>query len=295
MKTLILPQAFLVVALITSTTGTSKADTLVGYNFNGLTGSVTDYDQNGNVTGTGEVAGAEVYVAPNTNDGSDYNSALVTASDLTRGSNYGNQVQNSGPPSYNGYFSENSFGIQPVNNSYSTVVSAPAVPGPAGSIEAGNYIQFEVSGNGGSLSLSGIDFGGGSQGNVDGSHLGLAYSTDGINFSTAGIDGGNNGIPIADYVGGTGGSSDPYLADVDLSGISALQNVTGPVYIDLFLLGVGGYQTGNFTTDWNGTPADLDDVTLLGSFDAAPEPSAWALMLGGLGLLIFWQRRNARA
>jgi hypothetical protein len=279
----------LATVLAASGAGLATADTLVGYNFNGLTGSVTDYKDDPPVfAGTGQVAGAEVYVAPNTNDGSDYNSSLLSASNLTRGLNYGNQLQNSGPPNYTGYFSQNSFGIQPVNNVFGTTVS--------GSISTNNYIQFEVTGLGGSLSLSGVDFGGGSQGNAAGSNLGFAYSTDGgLTFSTAGIPGGDNGIPIADYVSGAGDSGHPYVANVDLSSIAALQNVTGPIFLDFFTLGVGAYQTANFTSNWSGTAADLDDITLLGSFAATPEPSAWAMMLGGMGLLIFWQTRRAKS
>jgi len=287
----LIPKIVIMISLIGLGSGLSSGQVLVGYNFAGLTGTVTNTD-NSTIPPTvtsGQSGGAEVFVAPNTNDGSDYNSGTVIASNLTRGSNYGTQVQNQGPngtPPFSAYFSNNSLGIQPVNNTFGTAISS--------SIAAGDYAQFQVSGNGGSLSLSSVSFGGGSQ-DAD-LTLGFAYSTDGGNtFSTAGIDGGDNGIPIGDYISGNGSTGNPYLVTLNLNGISALQNVTGPVTLDFFTLDAGGYTTATLSSDSSGTPSNLDDITLNGTVSAVPEPSTWALILGGVGLLVFLQRRTRRA
>ena len=39
------------------------------------------------------------------------------------------------------------------------------------------------------------------------------------------------------------------------------------------------------------TAGNVDDIEV----DVVPEPGAWALMLGGLAMLIFWQRARRRS
>jgi fibronectin-binding autotransporter adhesin len=50
---------------------------------------------------------------------------------------------------------------------------------------------------------------------------------------------------------------------------------------------VGGYTTGFYNGSYLFVSGDNIEV------EVVPEPSAWALMLGGLALLVFWQRRKA--
>jgi hypothetical protein len=37
------------------------------------------------------------------------------------------------------------------------------------------------------------------------------------------------------------------------------------------------------------------EISFTGRVDVVPEPSTWAMLLGGLGLLAFWHRRVSRA
>ena len=52
-----------------------------------------------------------------------------------------------------------------------------------------------------------------------------------------------------------------------------------------------GYASGFYSGSYlfvNGDDIDVD-------VNVIPEPSAWALLLGGLGLLVFWHKRMRRA
>jgi hypothetical protein len=46
-------------------------------------------------------------------------------------------------------------------------------------------------------------------------------------------------------------------------------------------------------TYWTGTTDETEAFLL--EPQAVPEPSAWALFLSGVGLLVFWHRRSRRA
>ena len=49
------------------------------------------------------------------------------------------------------------------------------------------------------------------------------------------------------------------------------------------------YATNSFL--YLNTGSGFDDIEV----DVVPEPGTWAMMLGGLAVLLFWQRRRARA
>ena len=105
----------------------------------------------------------------------------------------------------------------------------------------------------------------------------------------------------------------PYLlvqagANTDYANLVTM-NPDGTLAIDGngYVVGVGtitSYNPFNITVTAQGsstnlvTPSNLQNLKLYlynGDLEVVPEPSTWALMIGGMGLLIIWRFRKQRA
>jgi fibronectin-binding autotransporter adhesin len=92
---------------------------------------------------------------------------------------------------------------------------------------------------------------------------------------------------------GTGGNGDGTLAGSQYSGLGTSGTVNG----NLVLTGLTLNFTGSEPPAWYSNSyvflvnsGGVDDIEV----EVVPEPSTWAMMLGGLGLLLCWQRRKNR-
>jgi autotransporter-associated beta strand protein len=100
-----------------------------------------------------------------------------------------------------------------------------------------------------------------------------------------GTDSAQMGASTSQYQGLTFGTSTGSLATglitpISFSSVSGGGNLTVNV--------PGGYTTSYLFLYQNSAGADDIEV------EVVPEPSTWAMMLGGLGVLLFWQRRKTR-
>jgi hypothetical protein len=114
----------------------------------------------------------------------------------------------------------------------------------------------------------------------------VQYSLDG--FATTGVD-------LGGFTGVTPQSgTNNYLGNPEsnnLSSVLALQNIAAGQTVTFRFY---GYNGAGFTDQGFGR-ASPNDLNLSGTLSAVPEPSTWAMMLGGLGILVWFQRRARRA
>ena len=102
-----------------------------------------------------------------------------------------------------------------------------------------------------------------------------------------------NTVNINDLTAGTGG----FLAGNYILVTSTTANAGGTDYAGLTLNGsnqiIGGLSlSSTFTSYYTGSYLYLDTTTGNIDLSVTPEPSSWALMLGGLALLVFYQRKR---
>jgi hypothetical protein len=146
----------------------------------------------------------------------------------------------------------------------------------------GKYVSFDLQATTGyALDLTSLQFYA-SISEAGSPQIDVMYSTDGFVTST---DLGS--AAISNNIMGTGTK-----LTLDLS---ALQNVTSDVSFRFYFYGAqNGYETtalGN-ANGATGIDSNGDGLVVFGSsVSTVPEPSTWALMIAGLGLLVFFSRR----
>jgi hypothetical protein len=102
---------------------------------------------------------------------------------------------------------------------------------------------------------------------------------------------GNDGTGADQYTGLNLGASSGNLS----TGLTTIINGSGEGQAgNLTLLFTGAtnqtfYGASSYLALYQNSSTGVDDIEVL----VVPEPSTWALMLGGLGLLIVWQRRRS--
>lgn len=151
------------------------------------------------------------------------------------------------------------------------------------------YVSFNVAAQGGatldfsSLSvLTGIFA---TLGNTTANDYTLSYSTDGTNFTTgATILAGTNSGEAATV---SGGGTDTATISFDLSGITALQGVTGTASFRLDPVASSGSAENGTSSQRAGF---IDDVIVNADVTVVPEPAT--TLLGALGLLAMLRRRR---
>jgi fibronectin-binding autotransporter adhesin len=79
----------------------------------------------------------------------------------------------------------------------------------------------------------------------------------------------------------------------DAIGVYDVIGYTGSFTGSISSLSVGDAQSGYFYTFVNDTADDVIQLHITNT--AAPEPTTWAMMLGGLAVLVLWQRRRRQA
>jgi hypothetical protein len=91
-------------------------------------------------------------------------------------------------------------------------------------------------------------------------------------------------------------SAGAVLPAVDLTGISALQNVAAGVPVSFRLANFGGSAVNGTWYVWDIAPTSTaSDLSVSGTLTAVPEPSEYAAMAGaGLVGFAIWRRRMAR-
>jgi hypothetical protein len=233
----------------------SSASVLVGFNLtgDGIVNPYPDPNNPGHNLGT-----AELPIAATTSDPG------VNADPLDTSSNFA---------SYNG---------DPLAVGYGTAVQVPAYVGPdAVATDAGTnsgvYIDFAVTPTpGNTMSISTLDAGVVIQ---NPSELDILYSTDG-NFADA--------VTAATLP--TAGSWTGTFTSIDLSGVSALQNIpstqTTTIYLDF---ATSAYNDRGINQKSSSDGYALD---ITGTVTAAPEPASIGLLsIGAVGLLGRRRRR----
>jgi hypothetical protein len=154
-----------------------------------------------------------------TSDAAAYQATNVTVGSISRGS--GSQANNQGYPGAFG----NSICSIPVGWSYPTTIAQAQ--------SMNQYYQFTVSAAPGhTLSLSTLGFAAWAQLASSSFAAGLAYSTDGVNFTNVSLTG--------SLTSASAGA--PGTATANLSGISALQNTSATITFRIYLIGAGAYQ-----------------------------------------------------
>jgi hypothetical protein len=154
-----------------------------------------------------------------TSDAAAYQASNVVVGPISRGS--GLSANNQGYPGAFG----NSICSIPVSWSYATTLALAQ--------SANQYYQFTVSAAAGhTLSLSTLGFAAWQQLQSSSFAAGLAYSTDGVNFTT---------VPVTGSLA-TASTSSPGSVTANLSSIAALQNTSATITFRIYLIGAGAYQ-----------------------------------------------------
>lgn len=96
-------------------------------------------------------------------------------------------------------------------------------------------------------------------------------------------------------VAGTGGNGDGTLADSQYAGgaLGTAGTINGNLVLTGLTLNFGGSQPPAWYANsyiFLVNSGGVDDIEV----EVVPEPGTWALMLGGLASLVFWQRRKNR-
>jgi hypothetical protein len=121
----------------------------------------------------------------------------------------------------------------------------------AGAIAKNQYYQFTLTAAAGhTLSFASLSFAAWAQNGESTFGAGLQYSTDGVHFTT---------VPLTGALGGASPGA-PRIAQADLSGQGALQNVSGTVTFRIYLFGVGAYEDSGL-----GQTQSNSDLSVLGS------------------------------
>lgn len=161
--------------------------------------------------------------------------------------------------------------------------SSPSGNGSAHSFSADHwstedYFQFSTPLDLASLLYSGISLSFSQNGSATGPKtFGLAYSTDGVNFTQFGSD-----YALQPGITWNGSSTQPVLMNFDLSSIVAL-NTASTLYFRIVddSPTIGGAINGGDVTSLGSI--SIDDFTIAGNVAPVPEPSLLALLGLGLG------------
>ncbi len=180
-----------------------------------------------------------------------------------------------------------------IHASSSSAWSSPAGNGAGGSFSVNNWgvgdsFQFEVS----TLNFNNIQISWDQTGSATGpANFTLAYSTNGTSFTTLETYSVLvNGSPNSPWSGSVGAlRNSAYTLSYDLSSTAAASN-DGTLYFELIDNSTTSLNGGTVGTGGTGR---VDNFLVTGTAIAAPEPSAWALMAAGLGLLAFVRSRRA--
>ncbi len=169
-------------------------------------------------------------------------------------------------------------GFEPTRGSFTTTDSGAAPGTLSAAVTRNSYFQFSAAPQSGiKMSLSSIDFVAWQQNAHASATIGLQYSLDG--FASAGVDAGSV-TSINDGWSGTQKS-------IDVSAVSALQDVTQSVSFRLYYYGFGGWEQQGLG-QISGANTDL---TVIGTSAAVPEPVG-PTVLGLSAMAMLLRRRN---
>jgi hypothetical protein len=113
----------------------------------------------------------------------------------------------------------------------------------------------------------------------------LSYSLDGVTFSPVGTVLAGAGATEAATLTGVGSAT--ATISFDLSGVAALQGVTGTAYFELDPVAAAGSSQNGVMSQRGGF---MDDLVVEATVTVVPEPTV--AMLGGLGLLVLLLQRR---